>query len=438
MKFQMIIEILKQRMAEVNLLPVFLLTVLILIILIILIYRYGAGFFFALFFVLSGLLLINSEAVAGIVLVVRFPLVLVLVVYTLFSQKNKVHLSKAMIFWGVLPIVMFINSSKTPTPIEAMGESIVYLLFYIGLILGGQKILGDARGRSVYTKTIMVFTILVSCLQLPFLASSEGRLAGVFQTTVGYMIVGMAGVIILTWYCLDQKLWSAPFIFSMFFAGVTFTLLLLTGGRTAMIGALLGILVLLIRRLKRNLLILLACIIILGPIGLKLVVSFPGFENVKAKLFSTKDTRSELWKLAWIEIKAKPWTGWGTGTAVIKSSRDLGMTYHQTYLEFAVDLGIPFAIYMMIIFLWLPIRGLILMRKCPTEELKNMANLSAAILTGYVFSSFFAGVLNATTFILPIYSIIALMEGVYAESKEIEMYGNYEYIEEENIQYGSM
>jgi O-antigen ligase len=202
-----------------------------------------------------------------------------------------------------------------------------------------------------------------------------------------------------------------------------------------MLGTLLGILVLLIRKLKRNLIIFLACLIILGPIGLELVVSFPGFENVKAKLFSTQDTRSQLWRLAWDEIQVKPWIGWGTGAAAIKSASQLGMTYHQTYLEFAVDHGIPFAVLMMLIFLWLPLRGLVLMRKCQTEEMKDMANLSSAILTSYALASFFGGVLNATTFILPIYSVIALQEGVRAESWKIELYGYDQYYDENDPYY---
>ena len=279
------------------------------------------------------------------------------------------------------------------------------------------------------------FTIIISCLQIPFLASSQGRLAGIFQSTVGYMIVGTTGVIILIWFVLKQKVWSFSFIFFGLFALLSFVLLLLTGGRTSMLGTLLGILVLLVRKLKRNLIIFLACFIILGPIGLELVVSFPGFENVKAKLFSTKDTRSHVWRYAWEEIQVKPWFGWGTGAAAIKSASQLGYTYHSTYLEFAVDHGIPFAVFMMLIFLWLPIRGLILMRKCQTEEMKDMANLSSAILTSYALASFFGGVLNATTFILPIYSVIALQEGIRAENLEIELYGSDQYYDENDPYY---
>jgi O-antigen ligase len=433
MKFQALFEILKNRMAGANFLPVFLLTLLVLVIVSILLVRYGSGFFLALAFILTGLLLIKSEAIAGLVLIARFPLVIILVLYAILSRKNRVYFSKFMVIFAVLPLVMLLDSAKAMNRMDALGQSIVFFMFYIGLLIGGERILGDPRGRLVFINTVTAFTIIISCMQIPFLSSSQGRLEGIFRTTVGYMIVGTAGVIIMIWLVLKQKVWSRSFIFFGLFAFLGFVLLLLTGGRTAMAGTLLGILVLLVRKLKRNLIIFLACLIILGPIGLELVVSFPGFENVKAKLFSTKDTRSHVWRYAWDEIQVKPWFGWGTGTAAIKSASQFGYGYHSTYLEFAVDHGIPFAVLMMLIFLWLPIRGLVLMRKCQTEEMKDMANLSSAILISYAFASFFGGVLNGTTFILPVYSVIALQEGIFAENKEMELYGYEPYYEEDSL-----
>jgi hypothetical protein len=204
--------------------------------------------------------------------------------------------------------------------LDAFGQSILFSLFFIGLILGGQKILGDARGRSVFTKTIVMFTIVMTCIQIPFWTSGEALLAGAFETTAGFMLIGMVGVIVLVWFGLKQKAWSLPFIFYMVFAAMTFIFMLLTGGRTVLAGTLLGILMLLVRRIRRNVVILLATLIILAPIGLRIITSFPGFEAVERKLFSLGTTgRAELWALAWDEIKVKPIIGWGTGAASIKS-----------------------------------------------------------------------------------------------------------------------
>jgi O-antigen ligase len=433
MKFQAIFNILKERMAGANFLPVFLLTFLALVILLVLLIRYGTGFLLALAFVFTGLLLINSDVVAGLVLVARFPLVVVLALYAFFGQKNRVSLSKTTALLAFLPVVMFLNSARAWNRMDALGQSSLFLLFYVGLILGGQRILGDVRGRSVYTKTIAVFTIIMTCAQIPFWSSSQGRLTGTFQSTVGFMIIGVTGIIILVWLGLQQEVWSLRFIFFMLFSAIVFVLLVLTGGRGSLLCAMLGILLLSIRRLKRNIVIFLASLIILGPICLELIVSFPGFENVKAQLFSTKDTRTYVWKLAMDDIKVKPWFGWGTGTSAITSVQKLGYSYHQSYLELAIDHGAPFSIFMMLIFLWLPFRGLLLMRRCQTEELKNMANLSVALLAVYVFSTFLASDLVTTTGVLPVYSAIALMEGVRAENREIELYGYEPYYEEDSL-----
>jgi O-antigen ligase len=244
------------------------------------------------------------------------------------------------------------------------------------------------------------------------------------------MIIGTTGVIVLVWFALKQKFGSTKFVFYALFSALTFILMLLTGGRTAIGATLLGILALLARRLRRNAVILLATVIILAPIGLRIIVSFPGFEDVKYKLFSTTTTgRAELWTLAWDEIRQKPVIGWGTGSAYIKSVQAKGMTYHQTYLEFAVDHGIPFAVIMLVAFSWLPFRGILLMKRCQTEEMKDMVDLSSALLTGYLFSSFLGGVLNAATFVLPVYTAIALQEGIRAENREMEFYGLDEYDE---------
>jgi hypothetical protein len=106
----------------------------------------------------------------------------------------------------------------------------------------------------------------------------------------------------------------------------------------------------------------------------------------------------------------------------VKSLTAKGEQYHNSWLQYAVDHGIPFAFFIMCVFLWLPLRGLLLMKKCQTDEMKDMANLSSAFLVGYVFSSFLGHGLLMTTGILPVFSVIALQEGIRAEQQRIESY----------------
>ena len=424
MKFRMLFGIFKERMADANVALVLFISIVMLLVLVIILMRWGSGFLMTLCFIFTGLLLTKSDTLNGLVLMARFPLVISLVFFAFFSRKNRIDFSKAAGVLALLPLVMLINTPRSLVPQDSLGLSILFLLMFIGLILGGQRILGDARGRASFTKSLVTFTIIMTFIQIPFWSSREVLLEGVFETTVGFMLIGMTGVIVLVWFGLKQKVFSLPFISYMLFAAMAFIFLLLTGGRTTLGGAVLGVLVLLARKVRRNVIISLVVCVILAPIGFRIVSSFPGFEIIRAKFFSLKSpARAELYALAWDEIKVNPMIGWGTGMSSYKSQVARGMSYHQSYLEFAVEHGIPFAIVMMLLFLWFPFRGLYLMRKSPTEEMKNMANLSAAILSAYTFSSYLGGVLNSTTFILPVYSAIALQEGVRAESREIELYG---------------
>jgi len=326
---------------------------------------------------------------------------------------------------------MLINASRAQEPMDAMLQGLLYFLFFMGLIIGGQKILGDMNGRAVYTRAVVLFTIIITCIQIPFVSSTGGLLEGVFSSTVGYMIVGTSGVIVLTWFAMKQRVGSIPFLFFIGFAGVAFVLVIFTGGRTSIGASSLGVLVLMVRKLKRNIVLILALAIILGPVALKVIVSFPGFEKLRTKLLSTSTTgRAEMWVDAWDQIKQKPAVGWGTGAAFIRATQTAHMSYHQSYLEIAVDHGLPYGFIIMVLFIWFPFRGLRLMKKCPTEEMKDMANLSAAFLTGYVFSSFLGGVLSSTTTVLPIFTGIALQEGVRAEYMRMKEAGFEEYYED--------
>jgi len=423
MKFYEIITIFKERMAGVNVLSVFLLGLVALFVIALFLIRWGPGCLMALAYIFTGLILIRSSALAGIALIVRFPLVVLLSLYAFFSRKNRIYLSKAAGVWALLPLVMLINTPRAMYPMDALGQSILFGLFFVGLILGGQRILGDARGRATFTKTIAMFTIIMTCIQIPFYALATARLAGIFETTVGFMLIGMTGTIILSWLALRQKVWSIQFIFYTFFAALTYILLILTGGRSSLACTALGVVVLLVRKLKRNIVITLAVLIILGPIALKAILSFPGIENLKTKIFSLKDTRTPVWREAWRHIEDKPWIGGGTGTSFITSAVELGMTYHNAHLHFAVDHGIPVAVMIMLLLVWFPFRGLALIRRCQTEELKDAANLSAALLSAYALGSFVASSISTTTGALPAFAAIALQEGVRAESREIELYG---------------
>ena len=438
MKFQLIIEIFKERMAGANIPLLFVVGFLGLFVLLFILWRWGTGIFVAMPFVLVGLQITRSNVLNGLALMGRYVLVVVLVFYALLSVKNRRPFSLVGGLLLLFPAAMLLNSARALDTVGTFGQSIVFLLFYIGLVVGGRKILGDARGRATFTKTLVLFSIIMACVQIPFLSTAQERFAGVFENLVGLMTVGMTGVIILFWLGMKQKFGSVPFVFYMLLAALTLIFLILNGGRTALGGSALGILVVLARKLKRNVVIFLALAIILAPIGLKIITSFAAFEAAKGKLLSRVTSgRAELYALAWEEIKVKPAFGWGTSSAFVKAYGITGMGYHQSYLEFAVDHGIPFALVMLFLFVWLPFRGLYLMRDCHTEEMKDMANLSSAFLSAYVFASFLGGLLHSTTGILPVYAVVALQEGVYAENREMELYGWHEYDEDGLLESGS-
>lgn len=78
MKFHMIIEIFKERMAGVNVLPLLVLCLLGLIILAFVLWRFGSGILVALAVMFVGLQITRSAALNGVVLIARFPLAIVL------------------------------------------------------------------------------------------------------------------------------------------------------------------------------------------------------------------------------------------------------------------------------------------------------------------------------------------------------------------------
>jgi len=416
MKFQFIINTLKERMADASFLPLLLLGLIGFAVFVAIIWRYGYGILMAMPFILVGLQITKSDLINGLALAGRFILILFLVAYAFFNRKNRVRFSPAAFFLLLIPVAMILNSGRAYEPLGAFSGGVFFLLMFLGIVIGGQKILADSRGRSTFVITLSFFAIIMACVQIPYLGTSSGRLEGIFENVVGFMTVGTMGVVILTWAAMNQRVWSFKFFFYGMFAVLTLILLVLTAGRTALATVVIGIFVIIARKVRRNVLIILIFSAILAPIGLKILTSFPGFEQVKNKLFTQESSgREYLFSLAWNEISQKPLFGWGTDSAFVKGQIEVGTQYHNSYLMFAVDHGIPFGIMVLILFLWLPVRGLLLMRKCPTEEMKNMANLSSSFLVGYTFANFLGGGFHAITGMIIVSTAIALQEGVRAE-----------------------
>jgi hypothetical protein len=423
MKLQILLNKILEQLQGANIALLLLMIFVGIIVITFTLWRWGSGCLVTLSFVFSGLLMTRSTTLNFMALTLRFVLVIILVFYAFLYRRNRVNFSKAMGVLLLLPLVMMIDSVRVSESLDAFFQGLTFLIFFIGLILGGQKIFGDERGRHAFVLSMVWFSIIMTGIQIPFISSmssDSGLFSGVFETTVGFMIIGMPGVVFLVWQAMTKKVWSLAFMFYILFALLTFVLMVLTGGRTAIGGAVLGILVVLMRKLRRNIIIMLFACVILLPIGTWIIKSFSGFEEVRAKFSSIESSgRAELYARAWDEIMRKPLIGYGTGTSFVKAASITGTEYHQSFLQWAIEHGIPFAIVMLLLFLWLPIRGLLLMRDCVTEELKDTANLSSALLLGYVFSSFLSHALLTTTFILPAYSVIALQEGIRNENLQL-------------------
>ncbi len=205
MRFFWLIQIFKERMAGANL-PLAMLVVFILsVILLLALWRWGAGIIVGLVFCLIALQFTKSDVLTGLVLMGRFAFVATLLVYALLSRKNGRPFSPFVIALAFLPTIMLLNSFRGLYPAGAFGHGLLFLSFYGGLILGGRKILGDARGRATFIMFIVLFTIVMTCLQIPFWSVTPGRFQGFFEKTVGFMIVGMAGVIVLFWFGMKKR-----------------------------------------------------------------------------------------------------------------------------------------------------------------------------------------------------------------------------------------
>ena len=437
MKFAIIFEILRERLSGADAAMLLFGGIIGLIALTFVVWRWGVGSLIALPIILVSLQITKSNALNGIALFVRFLLIIFLAIYALLSRKNRLKFSPVGAILFLIPLVMLFNSTRAYDTIDAFGQSILFFLIYFGFVIGGQRILGDERGRATFTKFLAFFSIVLVCLQVPFIGTSTDRLAGVFENIVGFMTVGTIGVITLFWYAMKQRVGSPAFIFFVTFSLLCFILLFLTGGRTALASSALGIGIILSRKLKRNMAIFLVLSVLLAPITFKVITSFAGFEAVRGKLFSEKSSgRSGLWTHAWQEIKQKPVIGWGTQSSFVKGELEMGEQFHNSFIQFAIEHGILFSFIVLSLFLWLPFRGLYLVHRGATEELKNMANLSSAFLLAFVFANFLGGGLLTTTGTFVVYTAIALQEGVYAENKRILLHNmlyEYEHSDQESF-----
>ncbi len=98
------------------------------------------------------------------ILVAGYPVVILLVFYLIFSRKNEVRFSPTVFCLLLIPVVMLFNFFRAYNPYDSFGVSIIYFLFFAGVILGGQKILGGAYERAKTSLFFMtVLGVLVFC-----------------------------------------------------------------------------------------------------------------------------------------------------------------------------------------------------------------------------------------------------------------------------------
>jgi O-antigen ligase len=231
------------------------------------------------------------------------------------------------------------------------------------------------------------------------------------------MVVGQATTIILFWVALRNGLEIKSLLLYLPFALLSTTLLILTAGRTAIGATAVGLLAILARRMRRNIFITLLIGVLAGPILFTAIKSYQGVTEVENKLTSERSSgRGELWKLAWAHIMEKPYLGWGTGMGMVKSLEAGRRTdAHNAYLAVAREQGVFMALLFLCIFAYLPVRGLLLMRRASSEEMKDLLVLSSAYLMSQFVASLVSHDLYSTRGLLLALTMVGLQEGVLAE-----------------------
>jgi O-antigen ligase len=358
-----------------------------------------------------------SETAAGIGLLGQYMLVAGLAFYAFLSRTKPFRFSAITVLLLLFFIWMLLNSVQSSEPLESMILSLIYLLFFPGLLMCGQKVLSDAHNRDVFIKALVVWSLLMTVLQLPFLLSGGGRFKGMFENVVGFMVVGQATTIFLFWAALRKGFDPKSLIIYLPFGLLSTMLLILTAGRTAIGATAAGLLTILARRIGRNVFALLLIVVLAGPLVVSAIMSYEGYGAVKEKLTSERSSgRGDLWHTAWAHIMEKPYLGWGTGMGIVKSLEEGRRTdAHNSYLAIAREQGILMAMLFLLVFAYLPFRGLILMRNVPSEEMKDYLVLSSAYLMSQFVASLVSHDLYSTRGLLLAMTMIGLQEGVLAE-----------------------
>jgi hypothetical protein len=418
-KFTLYFQILSERLGDASFLPIFGIGLATVLVIAFLTCRWGAGFLMAFPYVLIALVMSSNEEVSGVGLLSQYAFAGIMVVYALFARSTSFRWSPVNGALLVLAGFMVLNSTRS-TDLQGFGLSAVYVLFFVGLIVGGQKALGTERGRRVYAKSTMFFLAVIMLMQIPDLARGRALMEGTFSSRVGIMLLGVGAAIMSFWWALRRRLFSRTFFACIPIGVLSIFCMLLTAGRTALGCTFSAILVLLVRRVGRNLIIALMVGVPAAVLIGNAAVSFTGFDRVMQKFRSgSLSGRDVLWANALRDIMNNPVVGMGTGRGSAKAAITAGTEAHNTYLAIGREQGIPIALMILVVYTWLPLRSFLLMRRVPTEEMKDMAQLSMAFLVAVYLHSMFAHEQYTVRGILATYPAIALQEGVWSEHRRM-------------------
>jgi hypothetical protein len=165
--------------------------------------------------------------------------------------------------------------------------------------------------------------------------------------------------------------------------------LLQSGSRGGMVAFMSGLVVFLLLRIRRPLLILTIVTLIVG-----LLMSLPSAHLLLDRFIwlaeGPRDERTRLYALTIEGISLRPWTGWGMGSFEgvysLLQPLDLANFYyvmaHDSYLELALDLGVPAAAALPLAILWIMGRCAMGLRERYRHKEFSMLAISATVLVG--------------------------------------------------------
>jgi uncharacterized membrane protein SirB2 len=232
-KFTLYFQILSERLGDASFLPIFGIGLATVLVIAFLTCRWGAGFLMAFPYVLIALVMSSNEEVSGVGLLSQYAFAGIMVVYALFARSTSFRWSPVNGALLVLAGFMVLNSTRS-TDLQGFGLSAVYVLFFVGLIVGGQKALGTERGRRVYAKSTMFFLAVIMLMQIPDLARGRALMEGTFSSRVGIMLLGVGAAIMSFWWALRRRLFSRTFFACIPIGVLSIFCMLLTAGRTAL------------------------------------------------------------------------------------------------------------------------------------------------------------------------------------------------------------